>query len=115
MFDRQLPEEMGMSQQCSQNYRRVAEIWGRYWRAYGGFSAVLTPPYFHVALICTTLTFPFWRFPNWWDVPLGVLPNLLGFTLGGMAVLIGISEARVIRTLSHQEPDKAASDLTIIV
>jgi hypothetical protein len=112
--DRENPKKIAISRLCIA-YSQVAEIWKRYWKAYGGFSAVLLSPYFHLALVITATTYPYWHRASWWQLPLSVLPNLLGFTLGGMAILVGISEARVVRLLSWHEPGEAASEMTIIV
>jgi hypothetical protein len=33
-----------------------------------------------------------WSEPGWWQDPLSVLPNLIGFTLGGYAILFAIGD-----------------------
>lgn len=90
-------------------------IWQRYWYAYGGWRAVARSRYFWFSVALTFLCFPFWSQPNWWEMPTGILPDLLGFTLGGMAILIGICEARVIKVLSGPDNSGKVSDLAVIV
>lgn len=94
---------------------KVDSIWKRYWRAYGGKRAVLSSRYFWSALALTLLCYPFWNQQGWWETPVSILPDLLGFTLGGMAILIGICEARVAKALSWREPGQSESDLAVIV
>ncbi len=97
-------------------YRDVFTIWRRYWRAYGGFAALRSSPYLHAALLITALCWPVWTSPNWWDDPVGVLPDLLGFTLGGLAILLGLFERRVVHAFC--DPDgsqETASTLQEII
>ena len=94
-------------------YKGVSDIFSRYWRAYGGLSAVLRSPYFHAALVLLLLTFNTWFNPNWWDQSLNVLPSLLGFTLGGFAIFIGFGDERFRALLA--EPDDDTETPTIYV
>lgn len=75
-------------------YRGVFEIFKAYWAAYGGSAALLRSPYLHLALLLLALTTPFWMQPHWWEQCLAVLPNLLGFTLGGFAIFIGFGDEK---------------------
>ena len=60
----------------------------RYWNAYGGTSAVMHSPYFHVAIIITLLMSNSWLNAGWWETVTAVIPNLTGFTLGGFAIIV---------------------------
>jgi len=42
-----------------------------------------------VALIVWLVTAPYWLQNRWWDQVTSVLPNILGFTLGGFAIFLG--------------------------
>lgn len=87
-------------------YTGVAKIFRRYWVAYGGLSALLRSIYLHVAGILLLLTFNTWTNPKWWDQSLSILPNLLGFTLGGFAIFIGFGDERFRALLAEPEEDK---------
>lgn len=87
-------------------YTGVAKIFRRYWVAYGGLSSLLRSPYFHAALVLLCLTFNTWINPAWWDQSLSVLPNLLGFTLGGFAIFIGFGDEKFRALLAEPEDDK---------
>lgn len=74
-------------------YKGVAAIFRDYWHAYGGSQALLKSPYFHCALILLLpLTASTWLAPDWWNDPISVLPNLLGFSLAGFAIFIGFGD-----------------------
>ena len=88
-----------MSQVWSQ-YRSLARIIRAYWGTYGGLRAVAKSPYAHASLLLTLLTWPSWSVPGWWDQPMTVLPNMLGFTLGGYAMLMAFGDERFKRFLT---------------
>ncbi len=73
-------------------YRGMSKIFGKYWCAYGGFNALIKSPYLHLAILLLALTFKIWTNANWWDISISVLPNLLGFTLGGFAVFLAFGD-----------------------
>ena len=70
-----------------------------YWAVYGGWRAILKSPYVLIALALTIIMSGLWTKENWWDNPLSVLPNLVGFTLSGVAVLTGWSNNRFVSKL----------------
>jgi len=96
-------------------HKTTREVWARYWRAYGGVSELCRSFYFHASLFVTAISYPFWTREGWWEVPIGALPNLLGFTLGGLAILLGLAEARVIRLLSSDGGGQNPSELAGLV
>ena len=75
--------------------------------AYGGAGALLRSPYLYVALLIAPLCWGTWSAPNWWDTVISVLPNLLGFTLGGFAIFVSFGDARFIASLAAEEEDPA--------
>lgn len=93
-------------------YSGVAKIFGQYWKAYGGLSALLRSFYLHAALILLMLTANAWVSPIcqnpsacnvWWDQSISILPNLLGFTLGGFAIFIGFGDEKFRALLAQPE------------
>lgn len=79
------------------------EIYHQYWQAYGGCSALFKSPYLYFSIILLTATMPFWLYFHWWDQVISVIPNLLGFTLGGFAIFIGFGDEKFRALLA--EPD----------
>ncbi|MRG95591.1 hypothetical protein [Polyangium spumosum] len=73
----------------AKSYSNVGSIIARYWHAYGGWGDVFASVYFHVAFVICALSYGFWTVPEWWDLVISVVPSLLGFTLGGYALLVG--------------------------
>lgn len=89
----------------SGQYAGAARILGKYWRAYGGWRAIVGSPYSALALIVSAAGASFWRTPGWWDTAIAVLPNLLGFSLGAYAMLVSFGDDKFKRTLGTPESD----------
>ncbi|HMI84650.1 MAG TPA: hypothetical protein VK550_11180 [Polyangiaceae bacterium] len=81
-------------------YRGVLRILGRYWKAYGGWRAVFASPYAALALAITGISWKSWCAVEWWNTALSVLPNLLGFSLGGYAMLVSFGDEKFRKVLS---------------
>ncbi|ENH2287126.1 MULTISPECIES: hypothetical protein [Vibrio harveyi group] len=83
-------------------------ILNRYWKAYGGFPAIFRSVFFYVAILLSAILYPAWSQEGWWDTVLSVMPNLLGFTLGGFAMWVAIGDenfkATIAGTSSSDEP-----------
>ena len=65
-----------------------------YWLAYGGWRAVFASPFFGLSVVLLLLTARYWYADTWWEQTLSVMPNLLGFTLGGFAVFLGFGDEK---------------------
>ena len=101
-------------------HTEIKSIWLRYWKYYGGIAAIVKSPYFWCAFILTFLCLPiafpclipkissciFKRtdiifdintFDRWYDVVLSVTPSILGFTLGGYAILLAFGDKKFFR------------------
>lgn len=70
----------------------MIDIIKRYWSIYGGFTALFKSSYFYLALIFTVILYPAWSKSGWWADVLSLLPNLLGFSLGGLAILLAVGD-----------------------
>lgn len=88
----------------------MSKIFGKYWYAYGGFEALIKSPYLHIAIILLVATFKLWINPNWWDISISVLPNLLGFTLGGFAVFLAFGDDKFREMLIDNSDDDDDDD-----
>ncbi len=87
----------------------VFEVFHRYWRAYGGARALALSPYFHAAALLTALLAPYWLRQPWWDVALSAMPSLLGFTLAGFTIWLGLGSPRLRELMSRPGADGAPS------
>jgi hypothetical protein len=95
-----------------EGYRGVASILGSYLTYYGGFRAIASSPYLHLALVLLVPTVGIWTFPGWWDLPITILPNLISFTLAGYALFMGFGDEK-FRKLMAGEKDGVAPMLVI--
>lgn len=73
-----------------------------YWRIYGGLKAVLGSLYFIISIIISSLSFHIWLNPYWWEIVLNIIPNLIGFSLGGFAIFLAFSSSDFIRKIAGQ-------------
>ena len=86
-------------------YRGVFSIYARYWRAYGGLAALVRSFYLHVALVITLICANAWLTAGWWNQVTSILPNVLGFTLGGFAIFISFGDEKFRRLLAEPYED----------
>lgn len=73
-----------------------------YWTAYGGHPALLRSPYFHVAVLVGLCCIP-WIVTggDWAGKALAVVPNLLGFSIGGFAILLALGSDKFQEVLAR--------------
>lgn len=72
----------------------------RYFRAYGGWSAIFSSPLFLVAVCVTMLGYGNWvGSDKWAAICQSLIPNLLGFSLGTYAILFSLMTGRLKRAL----------------
>jgi hypothetical protein len=81
---------MNLLSKLKKDFKGVRRIWGQYWSMYGGCSALFSSTYFYVALGLTVLNFGAWFHSGWWDIVIASVPTILGFTLAGLAVFLGM-------------------------
>jgi len=84
-------------------------IFLRYWGSYGGFKALFKSPYLYMALGITLLLYPQWSQEGWWDRVLSIMPNVLGFSLGGYAMWMAIGDESFRRLISGPDENEKAS------
>jgi len=84
-------------------YAGAGALIARYWRAYGGWRAFTFSPYMHLSLLLTAATWKIWRREDWWDSVGSVIPSLLGFSLGGMAIILSFGGEKFLQTISGRE------------
>jgi hypothetical protein len=81
-------------------YNGVAEILSSYIEFYGGMTAVAKAPYLHSSLVLLIPTFGIWSVSGWWDLPIGILPNLISFTLARYALFMGFGDEKFRRLMA---------------
>lgn len=79
----------------------------RYWDAYGGWREFVSSLYLWVAFFFTVLTYPAWLkvdedgISTWAELPTSILPNILGFSMGGMAIMLAFAGSNVFLHLTE--------------
>jgi len=99
-------------------YKGVRNTIASYWQWYGGWTTFFTSPYLHCALLLSFFSFPVWLPKRescvWYEMPIAVLPNLLGFTLGGYAILLAFGNEKFLSAIAGSRNDgKQSPYLTI--
>ncbi len=77
----------------------------QYWKPYGGVRALLCSPYMWIAIIVSLINYSFSQNANWIDTPLSILPNLLGFTLGGYSIWLALGNTSLNEILAEKEEE----------
>ncbi|MDE1222803.1 hypothetical protein MCT03_00205 [Vibrio aestuarianus] len=88
---------------------KTTNIFIKYWYSYGGWKAIFTSGYFYSSVLLASLLYPHWIKPGWWDSVLSIMPNLLGFTLGGFAMWVAIGDEHFKATIAgSDDPDEVS-------
>src|SRR5205814_6637527 len=74
----------------------------KYWRVYGGSRALFRSPAFLLSVLLSTICYPLWWSANS-SAPLvlSVVPNLLGFSIGAMAVVLAFPTTTVFEIITE--------------
>ncbi|AKR56286.1 hypothetical protein XM25_10860 [Devosia sp. H5989] len=84
------------------------KTFSRYWGLYGGLRALLRSPYLYCALLVTVLCEPFWTKidpqgeSSWAQTSIDIIPSLLGFSMGGMAIMLAFSNATIFTAITQK-------------
>lgn len=85
-------------------YKGAFKSWALYVKSYGGLGAMLQSPYLHLSCIVSVICFPVLSHTSensrWFDIPISVLPDVLGFSLGGYAILLAFGDERFRQLLA---------------
>ncbi|MEQ4674111.1 hypothetical protein ABN063_06060 [Providencia vermicola] len=87
-------------------YKESNSALARYWRIYGGIGAIIKSSYFWSAFVMTLILYPSWSCQGWWNDILSLMPNLLGFSLGGFAMWIAIGDEAFKKIITGDEKKK---------
>lgn len=83
-------------------------LWGalrRYWEDYGGWPEFLTSPLVHISALIAVTSYGVWTEGTWTDLPLSLLPNLLGFSLGAYALIFSLANENLLAALNLASTD----------
>ena len=109
---------MSLLKKTTQSYKGVKTSFFLYWKAYGGFKSLFTSPYLHFSIIFSVICWIGMRKFNtklaWYDLCLSILPDILGFTLGGYALLIAFGDEKFRSILSGPKAEEKYSPFFIV-
>ena len=71
----------------------------RYFKGYGGWTAVFCSPIFVFSLAVTAVNYSNWMEPKWVSRSFDMIPSLLGFSLGSYTILFSVMTGRLKRAL----------------
>lgn len=63
----------------------------------------------HFAVLFVAITTPYWMKEPWWNDTLSVLPNVLGFALGGYAIWLGFGDDAFRDLISQRDEGDSTS------
>lgn len=96
------------------SYKGLWNALSRYWGDYGGWSDFLLSPLLHLSLIISAASYAAWAKPDWVDLPLSLLPNLLGFSLGAYALIFSLADERLLVVLNAPNANGGPTNLRMI-
>jgi hypothetical protein len=97
----------------SGQYKGVRNVFKQYWSVYGGAGAVLKSPYFHASLVCgfiAVVSPEYGKSIQFWEPAISILPNLLGFTLGGYAILLAFGDSEFHAMLCGKDEEEGGKE-----
>ena len=62
----------------------------RFFESLGGWNTLYKDKFLWAAVVLTVLLTPLWIHPQWWDMVIGVMSLLVGFSIGGLAVILSL-------------------------
>lgn len=89
-------------------------LWHKHWKIYGGLGALLGSTYFLFSIIITAINYWSWSKPEWWEIVLSTIPDILGFTLAGLAVFLSM-DAGFSKIITGQRKNSKASPFMTLV
>ena len=84
---------------------------GVYWQSYGGIKALVGSPFLAAAfaLAVITVLVSDRAVKVWSETAINIFPDVLGFTLGGYAIMVGFGDRRFLQALRGPDPDGTPS------
>lgn len=81
----------------------------KYWQSYGGFKALMKSPFLWLSFLMTIISYEFFLDKKWLDIPISMLPSLLGFNLASYSVWLAFGNHKLNKILSKLKEDQVHS------
>ena len=107
-------------------YKAIFTSFKLYWKIYGGWHNFFRSPYLHFAILISFIIYPMWhpkscypacymgKVTPWFDLIISVLPGILGFTLGGYAILLAFGDEKFRQIIAGQGKDGNPSPFMVL-
>lgn len=96
-------------------YSFIKKDFNDYIKYFGKLSDIIITPYFHVAVIISFLVIFFGQDAKiWTETALNTLPDILGFSIGGYAIIITFGDEKFRKFLVDTEIDNQKSLLLVV-
>lgn len=96
-------------------YKSLSRVLREYFRQYGGVRAIVTSPYFHLALVLTALSYKIWGTEKFADLVTSVVPAILGFTIAAFTILFSLTTGSFFDVLVEEEEGDKPSPFAVVV
>lgn len=96
------------------SYRGMWNSLTRYWGDYGGWRDFFASPLLHLAILIAAASYSEWSGSTWVELPLSLLPNLLGFSLGAYALIFSLADERLLAALNTPTADGSPTKLRMV-
>ncbi|MCL9850643.1 hypothetical protein RSP673_017190 (plasmid) [Ralstonia solanacearum P673] len=101
------------SQSKSSDLKTNVELILLSWGISGRWRGVLKSFDFYLAIAVCFLSYHFWWYGKWWEQVTSVVPNVLGFTLGGFAIFLGFGSESFKRMLASGDDVDASPYISV--
>lgn len=85
-------------------FKYEAEVIVEYFYIYGGLKPLIRSASFLISIIATLISVKIWLTDEWWLIPISVLPNIIGFSIGGYAILVSFGDDKFKEGISGKDP-----------
>ncbi|WP_146176097.1 hypothetical protein [Chromobacterium haemolyticum] len=92
----------------------MSSYYAQYWAAYGGIRALFSSKYFILAIFFAWASPAYWLRSGWVSLSLQIFPNLLGFTLGGYALILSMGGEKFLLSLAGGKRERAGFSKFVI-
>jgi len=92
----------------------MSKTFKKYWNSYGGFKALLKSPFLWLSLLMTICSYDFFLDNTWLDIPISMLPSLLGFNLASYSVWLAFGNHKLNKLLSKLKDNQIHSKYMVV-
>ena len=83
-------------------YLKISQF-NLYIENYGGYKKILGSPYFCYSLIISFVIVVFGCYKKWYESALAILPNIVGISIGAYAILLSLSNEKLLELLAKND------------